>query len=254
MYEPHEFFKAPAEGEALWRYMDFTKFVSMLASKSLYFTRPDKYSDVFEGCYPKKNIKASEQGLRELLSNKNFCADLDVERLVRDLKPNSNHGKITTGINCWHKNKYESAAMWNLYLKTNEGISVKSTFSRLSSSFHQATDRIHIGEVNYIDYDEHHIDAGNIFSPFLHKRISFEHEKEVRAIVWRPQAMTFENGVIGSTISHGVSIDCDLSLLIEEVYVAPTSQPWFRELVSSILLKYEVNVPVRQSSLDEAPY
>lgn len=253
MYEPHELFKAPAEDEALWRYMDFTKFVSMISSKSLYFTRPDKYSDVFEGSYPKKTIQASEQGLRDFLSGTDFCSDLDVERLVRELKPNSNHGRITTGINCWHKNKYESAAMWNLYLKTNEGIAVKSTFSRLSSSFSKTSDTVYIGEVSYIDYDEHHIDTGNIFGPFLHKRISFEHEKEVRAIVWRP-AMVVENGMMGSTISHGVSIDCDLSLLIEEVYVAPTSQSWFRELVFSILRKYEVNAPVRQSSLDETPY
>jgi|GEM_PF-2370283 len=42
-----------------------------------------------------------------------------------------------------------------------------------------------IGIINYIDYDkEPHSLRGNTLLPFLYKRVSFEHEKEVRAIFW----------------------------------------------------------------------
>ncbi|MGF9958045.1 hypothetical protein QRE62_01345 (plasmid) [Bacillus mycoides] len=33
----------------LWRFMDFTKLVSILSTNSLYFRRSDKFKDVFEG-------------------------------------------------------------------------------------------------------------------------------------------------------------------------------------------------------------
>ncbi len=50
MHEKHVLFRAPAnESERIWRYMDFTKFVSMLHSESLFFCRADKLSDPFEG-------------------------------------------------------------------------------------------------------------------------------------------------------------------------------------------------------------
>ncbi len=42
-------FEVPPENSQIWRYMDFTKFVSLLSSKSLYFTRSDQFEDLFEG-------------------------------------------------------------------------------------------------------------------------------------------------------------------------------------------------------------
>ena len=47
----HEFELLPLD-TPLWRYMDFTKFVAMLASKSLYFSRVDRLDDAFEGAFP----------------------------------------------------------------------------------------------------------------------------------------------------------------------------------------------------------
>lgn len=33
----------------IWRYMDFTKFVDLLDTKTLFFTRADRFDDQFEG-------------------------------------------------------------------------------------------------------------------------------------------------------------------------------------------------------------
>ena len=40
--------------------------------------------------------------------------------------------------------------------------------------------------VKYIDYDTEFIDSGNFLGPFVHKRKSFAHEQEVRALVLKP--------------------------------------------------------------------
>ena len=38
--------------------------------------------------------------------------------------------------------------------------------------------------VKYVDYDKVPIALGNHFFPFVHKRLSFAHETELRAIIW----------------------------------------------------------------------
>jgi len=52
----HPAIKTPPAETVLWRYLDFTKFVSMLDSSSLFFTRCDLFDDPFEGSYPNRFI------------------------------------------------------------------------------------------------------------------------------------------------------------------------------------------------------
>ena len=40
----------------IWRYMDFTKFVNLLYTESLFFCRVDRLEDKWEGTFPKKMI------------------------------------------------------------------------------------------------------------------------------------------------------------------------------------------------------
>lgn len=55
MYKEHPVFQQPNnENIKIWRYMDFTKFMSLLDTKKLFFTRADKFEDPFEGSWPKK--------------------------------------------------------------------------------------------------------------------------------------------------------------------------------------------------------
>jgi hypothetical protein len=54
MYEDHPVFAQPiSDTVKVWRYMDFTKFVSLIDSRCLFFTRADKFNDSFEGSWPK---------------------------------------------------------------------------------------------------------------------------------------------------------------------------------------------------------
>ena len=45
------------ENAKIWRYMDFTKLVSLLEKRALFFCRSDKLGDPFEGSYSQANIK-----------------------------------------------------------------------------------------------------------------------------------------------------------------------------------------------------
>lgn len=57
-YEEHEVFTPPTDSDApIWRYIDFTKLVSMLETKALYFARSDTLGDRFEGSYSTANVR-----------------------------------------------------------------------------------------------------------------------------------------------------------------------------------------------------
>lgn len=47
-FSPHPY-EVPDKDSRLWRYMDFTKYVSMLSTSGLYFSRADSFDDHFEG-------------------------------------------------------------------------------------------------------------------------------------------------------------------------------------------------------------
>ena len=53
MYEESPFCTPPPDDAVLWRYMDFTKFVSVLDKRALFFSAADKFGDPFEGSISK---------------------------------------------------------------------------------------------------------------------------------------------------------------------------------------------------------
>jgi len=249
MFKNHPTFIAPEDPDVkIWRYMDFTKFVLLLHSNCLWFTRADRFKDSFEGSYPKMNIRARD----ELLDvPKDYIPW--VNRIVKGMSDTKRGWPRYVAINCWHINEHESSAMWSLYLKSNEGISIQSTYNKFRESFHETEDVIYIGKVNYIDYEHQVIENANLYSPFLYKRKSFEHERELRAIVIKPPRMGPKGlDFTTDTIDTGILIPIQLSILIEKVYVAPSAPNWFARLVESTTAKYNHNFPIIQSSLSNA--
>ena len=174
----HPSFKKPDNlNIKLWRYMDFTKFLSLLEDEGLFFSRVDYFDDRFEGSYPRANeeIRAAAYGNERLRKSMPF--------LVESWRILMKQARKETMINCGHMNECESAAMWKLYSKSNEAVCVQSTYERL----HQCLDeKTYIGEVRYIDYNTEYISEWNSFDAYLHKRRSFAHERELRAITILP--------------------------------------------------------------------
>lgn len=244
MYKDHPAFKAPSDPTLpLWRYLDLTKFVSLLDRQSLYFVRIDKLQDDFEGASPVSNIAQREKIFESKLVAENLS------KIIEQMRKN-------IVVNCWHANEYESAAMWKVYLKSDEGIAIRSTFERLKRSFDGITDQeIYIGLVRYIDYGQEWIHPGNIFYQFVHKRKQFEYEREVRAIVsLSPQVSKGEAyWDTKPVVEHGIYLPVALETLIEQVVVCPTAPYWFFELVESVTRNYGVSTTVAQSELLTTP-
>lgn len=253
MYEEYPDYKLPNKEQKIWRYMDFTKFMSILDKEEIYFTRSDKFIDKFEGTFPKAN-----RDVRPLVYEYHGITNLEKQAYMSaEFDKQVKYYREFVTINCWHMNNYESAAMWDLYLKSNEGIAIQSNIGRLIESFARCPEKIRFGEVKYLDFNEDVILTNNPMNLFVYKRKSFEHEREIRAIHKLP-FIEVEDGVVDegaeSPIKNGLGIACDISVLIEKVYIAPTAPSWFEELVRSMCDKFNLNVDVEKSELSELPY
>jgi hypothetical protein len=109
--------------------------------------------------------------------------------------------------------------------------------------------------VKYIDYDKEWIPEKDILTPFLYKRRSFEHERELRALINLSNKKELDNLKLpASQKSNGKWISTDLNLLIENIFVSPDSPNWYYDLVKDVVSVYELNVNVERSSLEEEPF
>lgn len=300
MYQEHPSFRNPDNGDSaiIWRYMDFTKFISLLERKALFFVVASNLSeyDPCEGKFPRANLvgyyrnafpKHKEETIMKLAEQGGIWQE------------ESKHYNL---INSWNLNQQESAAMWKVYLKSNEGIAIQSTFGHLKQSFLDPEECILIGVVDYhsvgslgqshnntvedhhivgyIGEDENLIIPENAPNPYLCKRASFAYEQEIRAITYEFPSTEFckdkeeaeerakeiaakykipvSDVHVDYDVAHhsffGKYIDVDLDILIQKVYVEPTTPEWFKELVEQIMKKYDLGHKkvIKSSLMDDS--
>lgn len=265
-YEAHPEFQAPAGDSKIWRYMNMSKFLSLLDNRCLHFVRLDKLltQDPFEGSFTRANRAVLDLPYNaippEVWARKGIKDEKDYAMVIQAHKQSFTFQRMmhaVTFVNSWHVQGHESAAMWAQYLKHEEGIAIRSTFARLTQALQKYPDfQVYIGFIKYLDYDREAIAPGNILSAMMHKRKSFEHEHELRALIWTPQ-----HGKNDPTDpsrnkfkdTSGLFVAVDVAHLIEEVYVAPTCASWVRDLVTSVCKRFDLAAPVIHSDLSTRP-
>jgi len=252
--QDHSVFDRPADDDPIWRYMDLGRFMSLLQTSSLWMGRVDLFDDPYEGSLGAPNLEVRAALEREY----GFpLVGLD----------NSISRQIYV-VNCWHMNDGESAAMWDLYQREGRGIAIRTTVGRLDAALRGSPTVLHLGRVKYVDYSKTHIDERNGFNAVLHKRKSFDHEREVRLVGINfstgPQRQieipgdpaTGEEGYVTSYFPlppPGVLVAVDLPTLIEDIFLAPGTPPWAADVVRTAVAPLGLTNPVRQSSFDADP-
>lgn len=241
-YADHPNFPQPDDGARIWRYCDLQQLISLLSRKALYFPRLTSLDDPYEAKWTRALAERFPQfngSIYEYTRHQLF-------------------------VNCWHLNEFESAAMWQLYARMNEGVAIRSSVKGLKSaltSFAQVpkelllpdiSPQVYIGKVTYLDYEKEMFDISNMFIAALHKRRSFEHERELRAVCWLSNNY-LEWMPTPGPYYDGIFVNCDLDILIEEVVISPTAPEVFREAVRAVCGSFGLDRPVTQSDLASGP-
>lgn len=253
----------------------------MLMTKKLYFSRSDKFDDSFEGSKTQQVVQYTEELIRQFNRNIGVADENnDPDLQLRAMRIVSQLMRHYTYILCWHMSEFESIAMWKLYGRINESIAIQTTYQRLADCL---PDCCKMGVVRYINYAEHKPEELANFSPYYYKRESFAYEQEVRAMIQNDPSENSadylirdlrqkgrdrdEQGRIIAAIEEtldkandhakltdeSVSIEVDLSTLIQGIYVSPTAPKWFLDVVKSVTSLYELDIPIFQSDINSEP-
>jgi len=251
------------QNSQIWRYLNLEKFESVLKTESLFFCRVDKFSDPFEGSVPKLEF---EHRIKKVISRaKENGAVIDEEEAkARDKGVSDTHINFmrSTIASCWHINSNESDNMWQLYLKSNEGVAIQSRVGLVSKAFQNTKEGLFASKVRYIDYEkdiwghaiEYPIANYNFFTALVHKRIEFKHEQEFRILGQIQSAFSDENYWESQDISKGKFVALDLRVLVERLVMPPTIDKRGAEKLSEICSDYGFQFNIARSRLSEPPY
>jgi len=211
------------ESNTVWRYMDLPKFLDLIQTSELYFTRLDQLADPYEHA-----IQTAACRRRPL----------DGETIY---------------VNCWILSEHESAAMWTIY-GGNSGVAVQSSRWRIGSVLEppwklegiEGFSSTASGRVQYLD--DKRIAALLTTTgeppkntvPVFNKRMSFSHEQEFRLAIGRKGEH--------QESSH-LRLRVNLNDLIERIYVSPTAPGWIAKVARRAAEKYGIEKRVTHSEL-----
>jgi hypothetical protein len=222
----------------LWRYMSLEKFLAVIQTRSLYFSRLSEFRDKYEGLCP-----IAWQGPVTDVSHLPGLTSAAQSDDWQQIPLNIPDGKLLKDenlpdemyVSCWHSAHEESAAMWSLY-SGNSGIAIKTTSDRLGDSLRSCQRDIELAAVEYMQ-----ITPGLLSSrPWTIKRPSFQHEREIRAATRDPACQ-----------NPGLLISVDIEVLIGEIHISPESDAWIEDVVKDVVAKYGLNKLVKRSKLYE---
>lgn len=253
----------------IWRYMDLAKFISLLQTSSLFFTRVDILlkEDRFEGYYSESDFKVILDRLIEY--NKAVLPNyqINTDQVFSDICELLHYFILNMGVNSWMESEHQSLAMWKIYSKNN-GIGIKSSAHKIMKSFisnNPYNRLILFNRVKYKNYKTYEIieDKTALFEilsiikdielgvikpepdiytkivrtclPLLyHKRRFFNYEQEFRFIT----PLLYDNNM---PTQEGDYCKIDLNAVIDEIHLPPDTQKWFYNIVLGLLEQYGID-------------
>jgi len=246
-FETHPSLITPLDDTIIWRYMDFARFIQLLETQTLWFARADQFEDLLEGTY----TDAELADLRSLVDPPGHPG-----RSIADIHVSGTRlARATTYVNCWRTGAAESLAMWDLYGKGSGIVAIKSSIRLLKDALNKQPISVNIAQVRYIDWTTAPWDNNSLVM-CARKDSSYEHEAEVRAIIWEvassnhaplaniTDGMKRWNDRTANDPPFGITVPIDISKTIKEVIVGPREHAWVAELVGRIINRYGLSIPV----------
>lgn len=274
MFAEHPHLAFPNRSEKLWRYMNLEKFVSLAQTSALFFCRIDRLGDPYEGMVPFGTAEALGEGRASswLAGGDGSAIErAKMARIYASMEPIQS-GQARQAIevsgfngvvlaNCWHRFNFESDAMWRLYAGSGNGVAIVTTGQSLTDAL-TCDEDVFIGDVGYFDYQKWspEFPIHKAFGLQLAKRKAFEHEREVRALSmvpmeWSPppskERSPYPKWWLDDQPGHLLKVD--LRSLIQSVVTAPTSAPWFLDLIRRLCRDIGLDTKVAQSTLLDPP-
>jgi hypothetical protein len=241
----------------IWRYMDLARFVALVVSKRIRFTKLENLAsgDPFEGFTRARGLRrptakrATSDGGAALYTMASSYAAKTIRNAPKHVY-----------VNCWCAYD-ESMGVWQSYAVSGGGVAVRSTVGRFKSALQRTLrkDQYAFGSVTYTAdlkalKKRHHVNkgpiplSGNLWQMVLSrgfkKRTAYSYENEWRGAIFQEQ--------LRPDIA-GVDVTTDLDLLIESVHVGPRSDALMLDAVRAVMDGFGLKKTLARSSLLDRP-
>ncbi len=238
-------------GLTVWRYMPFSKFISLIVYQALWFSKLNILQDQYEGMMPlatKQMMQAHDHKMKKHFPPEHHW------QFDQMASRNEQDSRELCIVNCWFLGENESERMWREYGGGKESVAIKSTIKQLIDNIGVPHDKdmTSIGRIKYVDFTTHlmtmyHAIRGGERA-FLKDAATYQHEKEIRiaTLNLKTQACVSPEGklytkqeVQGKHMNNfahpGLYIQARLQQLISEIRVSPEADTWFYLLVKRII-------------------
>ncbi len=247
----------------VWRYLTFSKFISLLVYGALWFTKLNILQDQFEGTLPttaKESLQQNHQKWKQIFPpDLHWQIDQMAERNIKD-------GRELTVVNCWFLGDSESPKMWKNYTINNDGVAIKSTIRKLATYIYVEPEFSCIGKVEYVDFSSHDMTpyhASQVSERAFLKSNHLQHEQEVRIVTMNFKTPTCvgmdgkpytQEQVTGKNMNNfenaGLYIRVNIKELIDSIVIVPQATEWFELLIKRIIELSQLNIQIKRSELE----
>ncbi len=197
------------------RYLTIPKLLGMLVSKSIWFVRPDKFSDEYEGF---------------------SVINIDDE----NAKETADFFRKTGYVNCWNWFRRESFHLWHIYGGSDKyGLAITSTVEKFKNSI--ADENIKSTTDAYlINYVEPYrtYDGINGLICNTRKKNWYDYEEEIRFINYQGYEVP----------NAGENVELDIVSMIDSIILSPYVDDWFIPAFKDLIQKYGLNPDIVKKS------
>lgn len=229
------------------KYLDLTKYISLLSNKALFFCRLDKLEDHFEGTTSDLGYKKIKASLERIIDSPND----DIEKQVVLWRQREKKDKSLKCVSCWSKSEIESVALWKIYSSLDSGIMITSSIDNLNKSFINTNETVELSEIQYLDFKKDDFPIGNSNFPIIHKHKSYSFEEEVR-LIYSVDYLLRDFDWSKEKIEFGKNLSVNVNDLIDSVTLSPYSPSWFIKLVKDVTKKLGYSFKINRSELTPA--
>jgi hypothetical protein len=248
----------------IWRYLTFPKFISLLATSALWFSKLGVLEDALEGTIPgptRAQMKSQDRAMEDW-----FPDEWRKQQVRGFVERNEEDGRELVVANCWFVGERESRPMWDAYVKNDEGVAIRSTAECLANSLFVSHECWWMGKVKYVDlasYDRMDVYEGHqaYLRAFLKdEKYASENELRVATMNWvtpgclnpdgSPQTERQKSGLVYSRDRGGILVGANLGRLMKEIRTAPGTSEWHHNLIALLISGARIPCPVVRSEYE----
>jgi hypothetical protein len=208
----------------LYRYLTIESFISCVEAKQLHLTQANLWEDTWEMITRKVPLVDAEGKSR-------------LPSIHEDI-----YGQ------CWSRLK-ESDAMWRIYSPSKTGVQISTSVEKFKSL--DGIEKCYLGSVVYFEtipdlLEKMHSRKNHPYDFALHKRMAFNHEREVRLLT---------HGQSLPTRPARIALPFDPCAFIEGVTLDPRAEDWYVNTIARYCERVGLAVrPVKSSLYEPDPH